>query len=391
MIFIMKKTLFIILSFIVMGSYAQQFSQKFADLNYADDAKSYHLLDIYLPTIERDSYPVIVYIYGSAWYSNNSKGSDMNTIGSKLLDAGYAIATPNHRSSSDTLFPGQIHDIKAVIRYLRGNCEKYKLDTTFIGISGSSSGGHLAALAGTTSFVDSFKVDSITMNMEGSLGKYTSFSSDVDAVCDWFGPTDLLLIDSCRGSSFGTPGQTPEEAMIGEKKTVNTTKFKLANPITFADPKDPPFLIFHGDADVVVPYCESELLNLALKSVGVQSEYIQVPGGQHYSGTHTEANFLKMVDFFNGVSKINTSGSIGVSDENNDSFSFKISENRIEIQNNDDIDKIDYRIIDISGKEIRKNQIHNNQIDISFLKNGIYILNISHEGELMLSERFNKS
>ena len=157
----------------------------------------------------------------------NSKGADMNSIGSALLDAGYAVVTPNHRSSGDTLFPAQIHDIKAVVRFVRGNSEKYKFDTSFIGISGSSSGGHLAALTGTSGLVKDYTIDSVTMNLEGSLGKYTNFSSEVNAVCDWFGPTDLMVIDSCRGSSFGAPGQTPEEAMIGNVKTVNDTKFKL--------------------------------------------------------------------------------------------------------------------------------------------------------------------
>lgn len=295
----MKKLLFGLLILFVMSSNAQNYSNKWSELNYADDNESFHMLDIYLPAEPKEIYPVIIYIYGSAWFANNQKGADMKTIGSALLDAGYAVVTPNHRSSRDTLFPGQIHDIKAVVRYIRANGDKYKLDTSFIGISGSSSGGHLAALAGTTGGVKSFTVESVTMDIEGNLGKYTSYSSFVDAVCNWFGPTDLLAIDSCRGSSFGAPGQTPEELLLGMKKTENTRKFILLNPITYIDSNEPPFLIFHGDADVVVPYCQSALLHDALIAAGVKSEYIQVPGGQHYANTHTDANIKKMVDFFN--------------------------------------------------------------------------------------------
>ena len=75
-------------------------SEKFADLSYADDDAVYHKLDIYLPKVEKKTYPVVIHIYGSAWFSNSSKGmADLGTIVNALLDAGYAVVTPNHRSS----------------------------------------------------------------------------------------------------------------------------------------------------------------------------------------------------------------------------------------------------------------------------------------------------
>ena len=85
-------------------------SQKVADVDYAGDGQVYHKLDIYLPKVEKDAYPVVVHIYGSAWFSNNSKGmADLGTIVNALLDAGYAVVCPNHRSSMDAKFPAQIH------------------------------------------------------------------------------------------------------------------------------------------------------------------------------------------------------------------------------------------------------------------------------------------
>lgn len=386
----MKKLLLFFLIGVATLSYGQQYSQKWPDLNYAGDSKEYHLLDIYLPKVVKESYPVVVYVYGSAWYSNNLKGADMNTVGKALLDAGYAVATPNHRSSSDTLFPGQIHDIKAAVRFLRGNAEKYKLDTSFIGISGSSSGGHLAALAGTSCFVDSFTAEPITMNIEGNLGSFTSYSSHVDAVCDWFGPTDVLVIDSCRGSSFGTPGQTPEEVLIGENKAEHTAKFILVNPITYVDPKDPPFLIFHGDADVVVPYCESELLNNALKAVGVQSEYIQVAGGQHYTNTHTNANFKKMVDFFNQHSGNNPVEALQFTSDSYNSLTLVVAENALRINNPQNFKIIECNIIDTQGRETRFEQQQNSEIDISALKKGVYIAKLELSNNTVITRKFSK-
>ena len=112
-------------------------SEKFTDINYAgDDGQVYHMLDIYLPKEVKDKYPVVVHIYGSAWGSNSSKGmADVNTIGQALLNAGYAVVCPNHRSIADGKWPAQVNDIKAVIRFIRANADKYKFDTSFIATS----------------------------------------------------------------------------------------------------------------------------------------------------------------------------------------------------------------------------------------------------------------
>ena len=121
-------------------------SQQWKDVNYAGDDQAYHTCDIYLPKQEKASYPVVIHIYGSAWFSNSSKGmADLGTIVKSLLEAGYAVVCPNHRSSMDAKWPAQIHDIRAVIRFVRGEAAKYKFDTSFIATSGFSSGGHLTS------------------------------------------------------------------------------------------------------------------------------------------------------------------------------------------------------------------------------------------------------
>ncbi len=300
--------LFFIGIFISISSNCQQYSQKWTDVNYVGDGQVYHNLDIYLPKVSKSSYPVVVYIYGSAWQSNSSKTSDMNTVGAALLDAGYAVVSINHRSSSDAKWPAQINDVKAAIRFVRGNCAKYKFDTCFVGISGSSSGGHLASIAGTSRNVKSLTIGSITENIEGNLGSFTSYSSSVDAVCDWFGPMYLLKMDSCGNTTTHGASDSPGSLILGcaIKQCVDKEVFLEAK--SYIDPTDPPFLIFHGTSDNVVPYCASVFLNNDLNAAGVQSEYVEVPGGQHYTNTHTTANFSKMVAFFNGVKNTKCSG-----------------------------------------------------------------------------------
>ena len=148
-------------------------SQEWKDVSYAGDDQAYHTCDIYLPKKEAESYPVVIHIYGSAWFSNSSKGmADLGTIVKSLLDAGYAVVCPNHRSSMDAKWPAQIHDIRAVIRFVRGEARKYKFDTSFIATSGFSSGGHLASIAATTSGTKQTKVGTVDIDLEGNLGNY---------------------------------------------------------------------------------------------------------------------------------------------------------------------------------------------------------------------------
>jgi acetyl esterase/lipase len=295
----MKQFIIIILSLFCINCFSQQYSKKWIDLNYADDTMKYHRLDIYLPSVEKPTYPVVLLIYGSAWFGNDGKGNDLKTIGKALLDNGFAVVTPNHRSSRDSLFPAQINDIKAAIRFVRANANDYQFDTSFIGITGSSSGGHLSSLAGTSGFVKLYTVSSTTFDIEGNVGKNTAFSSSVNAVVDWFGPTDFQKMDSCGSSMVHNAADSPESSLIGGPIQDNNDKCSLTNPITYVDKLDPPFLIFHGTSDPLVPYCQSEILFKALQNEGVKSQLVLVPYAEHGPGLFDEKYFLMMVDFFN--------------------------------------------------------------------------------------------
>ena len=277
----MKTIISFILCLLCINTFSQQYSKSWKDVSYGNDTMGYHKLDIYLPEKAQTTYPVIVVVYGSAWFSNNSKGADLNTLGKALLDAGYAVVFPNHRSSTDAKFPVQINDIKAAVRFVRANAASYQFDTSFVAITGSSSGGHLAALTGTSGFVKNYTVGSASADIEGEVGSNLKYSSSVDAVVDWFGPTDFLKMDSCGSSFPHNPANSPESSLIGGAIQDNKDKVALANPITYVDAGDPPFLILHGDKDPLVPHCESELLYAALQHAGVQSSFVLVPGAQH--------------------------------------------------------------------------------------------------------------
>ncbi len=304
----MKYFTIFIFSLVYINCFSQQYSKSWKDLNYAGDTLNYHRLDIYLPEVEKPTYPVVISVYGSAWLGNDLKGIDLNTLGKSLLDAGFAVVTPNHRSSIDAKFPAQIQDIKAVIRFIRATAKEYQIDTSFIGITGSSSGGHLAALAGTSGSVKQYTVGSTTIDLEGDIGQFTAYSSSVDAVVDWFGPTDFLVMDSCGSDLVHDAANSPESSLIGGPIQDNKDKCALANPITYIDANDPPFLILHGDADPLVPYCQSELLYNALQKQKIPGQFVLVPDAQHGPGLFVEQYLKMMTDFFIMESEITRIG-----------------------------------------------------------------------------------
>lgn len=266
-----------------------EYSQKFENVNYAGDAQVCHNMDIYLPKKVKDSYPVVVHIYGSAWFSNDSKGNaDLGTIVRTLLDAGYAVVTPNHRSSMEAKFPAQINDIKGVVRYVRAHSAEYKLDTSFIAVSGFSSGGHLASLAATSGDVE---------ELEGNVGGNLDRSSRVDAACDWSGPIDMFRMNCDEPRKWG---DTPEEVLIGHGYTPESEgAFRALSPLAYMDPSDPPIAIFHGQEDPVVPFCQGVLFYEALTGAGVKAEFTPVEKGGHGVNMYDRRTLGAMVDFLN--------------------------------------------------------------------------------------------
>ena len=311
----MKKILLSFLSCFAIGAMAQpaggfggfqvpevklETSQQWKDVNYAGDDQTYHTCDIYLPKQEKDAYPVVIHIYGSAWFNNNGKGAaDLGTIVKALLEAGYAVVCPNHRSSMDAKWPAQIHDIRGVIRFVRGEAKKYKFDPSFIATSGFSSGGHLASIAATTSGIKQTKVGTIDIDLEGNIGNYPNECSRVNAACDWSGPVDLTAMDC--GESMKMGENSPEDVLLDSKLDKEPDKYRSLSATYYVDKKNPPIIIFHGEKDNVVPCCQGKMFYELLKAAGVRTEATFVPEGGHGMGMYSEENLQKMVNFLNAV------------------------------------------------------------------------------------------
>jgi acetyl esterase/lipase len=238
----------------------------FKDLEYVPGGHERQKLDIYVPPAAEGTLPLIVWVHGGAWRA----GSKDWCQAIRFLSEGYVVASVNYRLSQHAMYPAQIIDCKAAIRYLRANAAKYHINPDRIGVWGASAGGHLAALLGTTGNVTKF-----------DEGPNLEQSSRVQAVCDFFGPTDFSKIGDFGSKMDHYAADSPESRLIGGPVKEKPEAVQNANPITYISKQDPPFLIVHGDADPLVPHNQSELLQEALAAAGVRSRLHIVKGGGH--------------------------------------------------------------------------------------------------------------
>jgi acetyl esterase/lipase len=257
--------------------------QALRNLEYVPNGHERQKLDLYLPEKTDKPLPVVVWIHGGAWLA----GSKDSAPGIGLTTKGYALASINYRLSQHAIFPAQIEDCKAAIRWLRANAEKYKLDPDHIGVWGASAGGHLVALLGTTGGVKDFDV-----------GGNLKYSSRVQAVCDFFGPADLTTMgDYPSKLKHNDPG-SPESKLIGGAPPENKEKALRASPVTYVSKDSAPFLIMHGDKDPTVPFQQSEELADALKKAGVEVTFKPIAGAGHGGPGFNTAESLEMIIAF---------------------------------------------------------------------------------------------
>lgn len=238
------------------------------DLAYVEGGHERHKLDLYLPAKAQGPLPVILWVHGGGWMNGGKENCPPLRAG--YVERGYAVASINYRLSGHAVFPAQIQDCKAAIRWLRAHAGKYGLDAGRFGVWGSSAGGHLAALLGTSGEVAEF-----------DTGAHPDQSSRVQAVCDYYGPTDFTVFVTTPGYESHASDNSPEARLLGGAVMANKDKAARVNPITYATPDDPPFLIVHGDKDPTVPINQSRLLFDALKNAGVSARFHTLRGAGH--------------------------------------------------------------------------------------------------------------
>jgi acetyl esterase/lipase len=219
-------------------------------------------LDLYFPhdSMPRPN-PLIVWIHGGGWRGGSRTDSALALL---WRDSGFAVASVDYRLSQQARWPAQIHDVKAAVRWLRGNADSLGLDTGRVVAWGESAGAHLASFLGVTGPADT---------LEGPVDSAAP-GSHVHAVIDYYGATDFLEYIPRRWTPWSSVGE-----LLGCGVAKCKERARGASPIAYVDSGDVPFLIVHGTADSLVPISQSLRFDSALRAAGVPVAFFTVPDG----------------------------------------------------------------------------------------------------------------
>ncbi len=240
------------------------------DLVFATHDGSDLTLDIYRSP--HDDAPVTIYVHGGGWRSGD-KADDGTRRLAPLSACGVTVISVNYRLAPRTHFPGQLHDLKAAVRWLRGNGARLGLPTERIGIWGASAGAYLGSLLALTAGIDRF---------EGAVGEHPGQSSAVQAVVHWFGQADLVASGSrteveSRLLPFAFEAGLLDAADIADV----AARARELSLLSWVSAGAPPFLIAHGDRDHIVSPSEGLALHHALVRAGAPSRFELLGGAGH--------------------------------------------------------------------------------------------------------------
>ncbi len=372
----MKKFLIIAfcLTLSVSALKAQSWNPTYSNVDYVGDGSTKHKLDIYIPAGVNSPTATIVHIHGGA-FMMGSKGVSEQPSFINLFNNGYICVDINYRYSSDSIWPAQVYDCKAAIRYLKANAELYHIDTCKIGAIGESAGGYLVSMLGTTGQVGS---------LEGNHLGSTHVTSRVHAIVDLFGPINFLTMDAeaaALGFTINTnSANSPESRLMGAAVQTIPALVTLANPATYISDDDAAFFISAGSLDTNIPYTQGQNFNNALVSViGSENAGFELILGAGHGGSvwHNAAQDAKYLTFFNenltgcnatGVNSIVSADTKLLTFPNPATASFTCvlpSENSFNVI-----------IFDQVGKRIKvvNDVAHSTRIDCESLPSGLYII-----------------
>ena len=266
---------------------------RYVDVPYASVSEAQRL-DIYIPEGE-GPFPLVVIIHGGGFETGDKGGKNEKERARLLTSRGFAVASVNYRLSGEAIYPAQIQDVKTAVRFLRTKADEYNLDPGRFGAWGSSAGGTLAALLGTSCGVE---------ELEGRELGYAEKSSCISAVIDWFGLVDLLAMDEqfegtrCEGG-FNDP-ESAESRLVGAPIQTVPELVAKTNPMNYISEDDTAFFIQHGSRDCRVPSIQSRLFAEALiETIGEENVFYEEIEGVGHGGVEfrTDENYQKILDF----------------------------------------------------------------------------------------------
>jgi acetyl esterase/lipase len=289
------------LQFVHPPANVEHIRRKYLDLPYAH-LSSAEKLDIYLPDEGEGPFPVIMSIHGGAFMGGDKADGQVIPM-LEGLKRGYAVVAVNYRLSWEARFPALVQDVKAAVRWIRANAKRYHFDKEKIAAWGRSAGGYLSAMLGTSAGVKELE--------DLSLGNPDQ-PCDVQAVVDWFGPTDFLSMDELLTKGGMPPeagmehngANSPESLLLGEQITKIPELVKAANPETYITHAAPPFFIQHGTKDATVPVQHSiEFAAKLGQTIGEDRVNLELIDGADHEDLRFETpeNVQKALDFLDRI------------------------------------------------------------------------------------------
>jgi acetyl esterase/lipase len=239
-------------------------------------------MDVFVPKKEANGAGVIMCVSGG-WFS--SKEAINPAMFEEELKRGYVVFAVVHGSQPRFTIPEVVDDMHRATRFIRHHTKDYGVDPERLGITGGSAGGHLSLMQGCAGKDGDPKAKD-PVDRE---------SSRVAAVACFFPPTDFLNYGKEGETALGTgllKGlKAPFDFVERDPKTNTFVKVsdeqkrneigKRISPVYFVNEKSPPTLIYHGDADVIVPIQQAELVIEKLKANKVPCELVVKKGAGH--------------------------------------------------------------------------------------------------------------
>jgi acetyl esterase/lipase len=287
--------------FAIPDAITDHIARKMFDLSYASLSPA-QKLDIYWPAEGNGPFPVILSIHGGAFMGGDKRDIQLTPMLAGL-SRGYAVVGINYRMSGEAKFPALVHDVRAAIRWVRAHAATYLFDPNRLATWGGSAGGYQSLMAGVSDGIP--ELDDLSLGNADQPGH-------VQAVVDWFGPTDFLKMDEQLAESGLGPDpndphsgpNSPESRLLGQQITEIPDLVHAANPETYVRPALPPFFIQHGDHDATVPHQQS--VNMAAKltaALGPQNVTLELLPGVGHGGPafETPQNLQKVFAFLDKV------------------------------------------------------------------------------------------
>ncbi len=236
-------------------------------------------MDVYLPAGRTAaSTKIMIMVHGGSWESGDKADFDSAVMAIYPQLGSYAIFNINYRLATNgkNTYPAAVEDIGTAISYINSRMADYNVSTEKIVMAGASAGAHLAMLQG--------------------FGKNTD--GHIKAVVDLFGPVDLYWL--YFNEPFPQLADPVLKNFMGTDAVKDSALYAQASPINYLTASAPPSIIFHGTADAIVPFNESERLHAKLDAFGVPNSFVVYDQEGHgWKGAKLTDTYTKIVNFLN--------------------------------------------------------------------------------------------